>query len=76
MGSFSIKKVLPALCGDDQNLNYDDLNIKNGAMASSVFRDLKNMNEDEIINLRADLKKYCWLDTYAMYVIYKKLLSM
>ena len=76
VGSFSIKKVLPALCGDDQNLNYDDLNIKNGAMASSVFRDLKNMNEDEILKLRADLKKYCWLDTYAMYVIYKKLLSM
>ncbi len=75
-GSFSIKKVLPALCKGDKNLNYDNLNIKNGGMASSAFRELKDMNEDEIQILREDLKKYCWLDTYAMYAIYTKLLSI
>ena len=75
-GSFSIKKVLPALCKEDENLNYDNLNIKNGGMASTTFRNLKNMDDNETKILREDLKKYCWLDTYAMYAIYKKLLSI
>ena len=52
------------------------LNIKNGGMASTTFRNLKNMDDNETKILREDLKKYCWLDTYAMYAIYKKLLSI
>tara|TARA_B100000941_G_scaffold289695_1_gene269657 strand:- start:1626 stop:3119 length:1494 start_codon:yes stop_codon:yes gene_type:complete len=75
-GSFSIKKVLPAICKGDKNLNYDNLNIKNGGMASTAFRELKHMNKNEIQILREDLKKYCWLDTYAMYAIYKKLIAI
>tara|TARA_B100000963_G_scaffold99263_1_gene85796 strand:+ start:1291 stop:2784 length:1494 start_codon:yes stop_codon:yes gene_type:complete len=75
-GSFSIKKVLPALCEGDKNLDYDKLNIKNGGMASTAFRQLKNMNKNEVEKLRKDLRKYCWLDTYAMYAIYTKLLSI
>ena len=37
-GSFSIKKVLPALCPDDKNLNYKSLEISNGGLASSSYK--------------------------------------
>ncbi len=75
-GSFSIKKVLPALCKDNKELDYKKLKISNGGMASTVFRELKNKTDDEIDEIRKDLLKYCWLDTYAMYAIYKKLLAI
>jgi len=75
-GSFSIKKVLPALCKDDKKLDYKSLKISNGGMASNAFRELKNKNHNEIQEIQDDLRKYCWLDTYAMYAIYKKLLAI
>ena len=73
-GSFSIKKVLPALCKNNDELDYKNLNISNGGMASSAFRELGNKTAEEIQQIREDLLKYCWLDTYAMYAIYNKLL--
>ncbi len=75
-GSFSIKKVLPALCKDNKELDYKKLKISNGGMALTAFRELKNKRDDEIDEIRKDLLKYCWLDTYAMYAIYEKLLSI
>ena len=75
-GSFSIKKVLPALCKDNKELDYKKLKISNGGMASTVFRELKNKTDDEINEIRKDLLKYCWLDTYAMHAIYEKLLTI
>ena len=73
-GSFSIKKVLPELCKNNDELNYKNLNISNGGMASSAFRELGNKSPEEAKQVRRDLLKYCWLDTYAMYAIYSKLL--
>ena len=75
-GSFSIKKVLPALCKDNDELNYKHLNISNGGMASSAFRELGGKSAEEVKKVREDLLKYCWLDTYAMYAIYKELLEI
>ena len=75
-GSFSIKRVLPALCKNDDDLNYKNLNISNGGMASSAFRELGDKSVEEAKQVREDLLKYCWLDTYAMYAIYNKLLSI
>ena len=75
-GSFSIKQVLPALCKDNEKLDYKSLKISNGGMASNAFRELKNKNHNEIQEIQDDLRKYCWLDTYAMYAIYKKLLAI
>ena len=75
-GSFSIKKVLPALCKNNDELDYKNLNISNGGMASSAFRELGNKSVEEAKQVRKDLLKYCWLDTYAMYAIYSKLLSI
>ena len=43
-------------------------------MASSAFRELKHNDDNQIKEIRNSLLKYCWLDTYAMIAIYKKLL--
>lgn len=64
-GSYSIKKVLPALVPD---LSYNDLAINNGDMASSVYvyMVMGKYDEKEIEKHRKDLLKYCQLDTEAM----------
>ena len=73
-GKVSIKKVLPALCKEDKKLDYNNLNISNGGMASSAFRGLKEKNPEEVAEIRKELLAYCFLDTYAMYAIYNELL--
>lgn len=69
-GSYSIKKVLPAITGKD----YSELDINNGADASMLFfySHIKQKldNKEEI---RANLLKYCGLDTEAMIWIVQKL---
>ena len=75
-GSFSIKKVLPALCPDDKNLDYKSLEISNGGLASSSYKKLRGQTDKEIAHTREELFKYCRLDTFAMYEIYRKLLSL
>jgi hypothetical protein len=64
-GSWSIKHVLPAIAPD---LNYQALEIANGQMAQTAFVKMcvEGLSGDEIIKLRADLLKYCKLDTLAM----------
>lgn len=74
-GSFSIKKVLPAVCPNDEELDYKQLDISNGGMASSAFKEMRNQPKDQIEHTRKKLFQYCRLDTYAMYAIYQKLLK-
>jgi hypothetical protein len=64
-GLWSIKHVLPAIAPD---LNYQALEIANGQMAQTAFVKMcaEGLSGDEIIKLRADLLKYCKLDTLAM----------
>ena len=70
-GSYSIKNVLPALVPE---LSHNNLNIKDGGMASSIFQSMINnkFNGNEI-STRKDLLEYCKLDTYAMVKIIEKL---
>ena len=75
-GSFSIKKVLPAVCPNDKELDYKELEISNGGMASSAFKEMREQSKDQIQLTRAKLFQYCRLDTYAMYAIFKKLLKV
>jgi len=75
-GSFSIKKVLPALCPNDSELDYKQLDISNGGMASSAFKEMRTQSIEQINLTRDKLSKYCRLDTYAMYAIYQKLLQI
>ena len=73
-GSFSIKRVLPALFPNDPSLNYENLRgVHNGAQAMSVFPKMEDMEADELAAAREDLLRYCELDTYAMVKIWEKL---
>jgi hypothetical protein len=77
-GSASIKKVLPALLTE---FNYKDLEISGGGQAQRVWMQtiLKGENSEQKEKIMDDLRKYCSLDTYAMYAIFnylsKKVLS-
>ncbi|MBP5260833.1 MAG: DUF2779 domain-containing protein [Clostridiales bacterium] len=73
-GSFSIKSVLPALFPDDPALNYHNLEgVHNGAEAMTIFPKIKDMVPEERDAARANLLKYCELDTYAMVKVWEKL---
>ncbi len=69
-GSYSIKKVLPAITGK----SYSELEINNGGDASMLYFyshiKPKLDNKEEI---RANLLKYCGLDTEGMIWIIQKL---
>ena len=73
-GSFSLKKVLPALVPE---LTYEDLAIAEGETASAqlmtlLFRE-NAMGAEEREKLRADLLAYCQRDTEAMIALTKRL---
>ena len=70
-GSYSIKKVLPALVPE---LSYSDLEISEGGTASSTFANMFSGDfTGDIDKTRKDLLEYCKLDTLAMVEILKKL---
>ena len=75
-GSFSIKKVLPALCPNDLNLSYDRLNIKTGSDASLKYKNISNLNSCDQEILLKDLYNYCKLDTLAMVKILEHLILL
>jgi len=63
-GSYSIKKVLPALVPD---LSYDGMDIADGGAASSSFMSLYDETDSKTKNkIREDLLKYCGMDSMAM----------
>ncbi len=70
-GSYSIKKVLPALV---PSLSYKDLNIQEGGTASSTFSQMaQGIFNGDLEQTRQDLLEYCKLDTLAMVKILEKL---
>ncbi|HEC1746247.1 TPA: DUF2779 domain-containing protein [Campylobacter lari] len=72
-GSYSIKKVLPALIPDMEQA-YKNLNlIHNGSEAMQSFEAMQNMDENERKAYRQALLEYCKLDTLAMVKILKHL---
>jgi len=78
-GSYSIKKVLPALCHDDPELDYHVLDlIHNGGEAQTAYAQLsdKNLSAEEKQRVRTALLAYCRLDTLAMVKILEKLQDM
>jgi len=71
-GSTSIKYVLPAL----SDLKYDDLEIKNGSLASLEYERVtygSDVNDEDRLKVMAALEKYCELDTWAEVEIIKRL---
>lgn len=76
-GSSSIKKVLPSLFPNDEKLDYHNLEqVHKGDEASNAYLSLKYLEKDEEEKLRKNMLKYCGLDTYAMVVLYDKLLKI
>jgi predicted RecB family nuclease len=74
-GSFSIKKVLPALVPD---LSYDDLEIRNGDAAITRFA---RMARGEIVGPEVEttwrqLLRYCERDTLAMVRLHERLIEL
>ncbi|OAA30198.1 hypothetical protein AT15_00395 [Kosmotoga arenicorallina S304] len=74
-GSFSIKKVLPALV---KELSYEGMHIHNGDDAQYIFANmaLDNYPPGEMAEIRKDMLEYCKLDTLAMVEIHKKLIEL
>lgn len=76
-GSYSIKKVLPALCPDDPELDYHALNlVHNGEEAMTAYASLHEKPPEEIAEILAALLAYCRLDTLAMVKILEKLYAV
>lgn len=70
-GSYSIKKVLPALVPE---LSYKDLEINEGNAASNTFSQMaQGKFIGDIDKTRNDLLEYCKMDTWAMVKILQKL---
>jgi hypothetical protein len=73
-GGFSIKAVLPALFPSDPDLDYHNLeDVHNGTEASAAFEKMGDMAPEERERYRANLLKYCGLDTLAMVKVWEKL---
>ncbi len=72
-GSFSIKSVLPVLFPE---YSYSDLEISNGSNASWEYKkyyfSIENKDEEKLMS---SLTEYCKLDTWAMVLIMKSILS-
>jgi len=70
----SLKKVLPAITGK----GYEEMGISAGMDASIAYERITygNATEEEIARVRADLIKYCKLDTEGMIWIVDKLKKM
>ncbi|NWN45759.1 DUF2779 domain-containing protein [Candidatus Phytoplasma pruni] len=68
-GSYSIKKVLPIF----SDLNYDNLAIKNGVEALAAYASFHLMSPQKLEQTKQDLLTYCQQDSYAMFLILKKL---
>lgn len=69
-GKTSIKNVLPILVPE---LSYKILEIQNGMVASEQWFSMVYCNQASLERQKVanDLRKYCNLDTYAMYAIWK-----
>ena len=77
-GSFSIKKVLPALFPDDPTLDYHNLTggVQNGGDAMNIYPQMGTMTPEEREATRQALLEYCGLDTFAMVKVWEKLVEV
>lgn len=74
-GSYSIKKVLPALVPE---LSYEDMEVGNGGDAMAVFAEMAmgRLDRRQELAYRDHLLEYCKLDTLAMVEIWRRLVGM
>ena len=71
-GVYSLKKLVSVV----SNKTYEDLDIDDGMKAVYSWRSIdKGIDEDEDKTIDS-LKKYCSLDAYALYLVYKWLVKL
>lgn len=77
-GSYSIKKVLPVLCGNDPAIDYHSLpGVQNGGEAMQAYAGLAKLkNRHRIDEIRNGLLQYCRLDTLAMVKVLNRLYEL
>ncbi|MDR0496930.1 MAG: DUF2779 domain-containing protein [Treponema sp.] len=76
-GSYSIKRVLPALCPNESELDYNALDlIHYGGETMTAYAELSGKSPEERQRIRSALLAYCRLDTLAMVKILEKLREM
>ena len=75
MGSFSIKKVAPALLGDQAG--YHHLEVSDGIEAAFTYQEMigLNSNDPRKREIKEDLLEYCKQDTLLMVQLHQRLLS-
>lgn len=70
-GSFSLKKVGPALVGKD--FSYQDMRIQDGSMAQAAYLEsIRNPSEE----LDGALREYCGRDTFILVKLVDRLLDL
>jgi Domain of unknown function(DUF2779)/Domain of unknown function DUF83 len=74
-GKVSIKQVLPVLAPE---LSYSALKIQDGTSAATAWSKIMSgeLSEKECADLREQLKKYCSMDSYGMYAIWRALIQI
>ena len=73
-GSFSLKRVFPALCGGS---GYDDLEVSDGLAAAAIYgRIIASDDESERRRTFGELREYCKRDTLAMVELRRALLAL
>ena len=68
-GNYSLKKLVD-ICSD---YSYDNLSIDDGMQAVFNWRNFDKDDNDEVIQ---DLKQYCALDAYGLFLVYKWLIKL
>ena len=69
-GSYSIKKVLPALV---PQLSYDKMTIQDGEVASAIFKSYFTSAQHLPEETKKALLEYCKMDTWAMVKLLEKI---
>ena len=72
-GSFSLKKVVPALLPD---VSYDGLDINNGTAAMRLFAQMVRGEVEDVEGARRNLLAYCETDTLVMVKLHEVLAEM
>ena len=72
-GSFSLKKVVPALVRD---VSYEGLAVANGSAAITLFARMARGEVQDVASARRDLLVYCETDTLVMVRLHEILASM
>lgn len=71
-GNYSLKRLVD-ICSD---YSYADLDIYDGMEAVYNWRDIDKGNKDDKDRVISELKEYCSLDAYGLFLVYKWLVKI